>query len=194
METEIQNRIDPARWAGAYSKYLFSFSMNRLKDKQKAEDMVQDTFLKALKKINQFKGTCSERTWLTAILKNNIYDLLRRESKISRLEDTDAAIENEDEYFDENGQWKKGSRPGFWQADKLDSLEKKELFIVFDKCINNMPAQWASVFNRKHLEDEKSENICKELNITPSNLWTIMHRAKLMLRGCMERFWFRRIN
>lgn len=191
MEIEIQNRVDPAKWQDAYSQYLFSFSMNRLKDRQKAEDMVQETFLKALKKINQFKGNCSERTWLTAILKNNIYDLLRRESKMGRLEDFELTGKNEEEYFEVNGQWKPEARPAVWYTDQMDSLEKKELFIVFDKCLNDLPVQWASVFSMKQVEEEESENICREHNITPSNLWTIMHRAKLKLRSCLERFWFK---
>ena len=191
MKVEIQKPIDPAKWKDAHFGYLFSFSMNRLKDKQKAEDMVQDTFLKALKKVDQFKGYCSERTWLTAILKNNIYDLLRRESKMERLAGTQLTSEDDDEYFDENGHWKKAARPVAWHADKLDAVEIKELNVVLDQCLQHLPPQWASVFAMKHLDNEKSEDICEVLNLTANNLWTIMHRAKLKMRSCMERFWFK---
>ncbi|HEY8784752.1 MAG TPA: sigma-70 family RNA polymerase sigma factor [Mucilaginibacter sp.] len=187
METSKQ--LNPGSWADCYSEYLLAFAMNRLKDKQMAEDMVQETFLKGLSKLALFKGNSSELTWLTAILKNNIYDLLRKNAKQERLEDFDFADDVEDEYFEKNGAWKEQSKPGFWHYEKMDALERKELFQAFEKCLGHLPLQWASVFTMKHLDNEESENICKELNISSSNLWTIMHRAKLKLRFCIEKRW-----
>jgi RNA polymerase sigma-70 factor (TIGR02943 family) len=187
----LVHQLDPENWPEAYSEYLLGFAINRLRDRDQAEDMVQETFLKALKKIHLFKGASSELTWLTAILKNNIYDLLRRESKMDRLEDVENSNGIDDDSFEENGRWKAEARPGAWHTDKMDNLERKELYAVFGKCMNDLPEQWSAVFSMKHLDEEKSETICKELQLTASNLWTIMHRAKLKLRSCMEKFWLK---
>lgn len=189
MNTTIYRKPDPSAWQKAYYQYLFSFSMNRLKDRQKSEDMVQDTFLKALKKIDQFTGACSERTWLTAILKNNIYDLLRREARILPLFESEIKENDADDYFLPDGGWKAEAQPIVWEAPHTDTIEKKELSAVVGKCIKTLPDRWASAVNLKYLEDEDADRICDTLKITSQNFWTIIHRAKLKLRSCMERFW-----
>jgi RNA polymerase sigma-70 factor (TIGR02943 family) len=188
---DASRQLNSGKWADSYTDYLLAFAMNRLKDKQMSEDMVQETFLKGLTKLTLFKGNSSELTWLTSILKNNIYDLLRRNSRQERLDDLSFAEDSDDEYFEKNGAWKQQTRPGFWHHEKMDGLERKELFHIFEICLGHLPDQWASVFSMKHLDDEESEIICKELKISSSNLWTIMHRAKLKLRSCMEKKWLK---
>lgn len=191
MEDKTRTDARPTNWAVKYYRYLFNFSMNRVKDRQKAEDMVQDTFVKALTKKEQFQGGSSERTWLTAILKNNIYDAQRREAKLipaSHVGDADA---EDEEFFDEHGSWKKGAMPAMWQSEEIDRLEQKELAGTMEKCISVLPENWAFIFKMKYMDDEQSEVICERMDITHQNFWTIIHRAKLKLRDCLERMWLR---
>lgn len=191
MEDKTHIETSPVNWAAKYYRYLFSFSMSRVKDKQKAEDMVQDTFVKALTKKAQFQGSSSERTWLTAILKNNIYDAQRRGAKViptSRVADSDT---DDEDFFEENGSWQKGAAPAMWQSEEIDRLEQKELAGTMEKCINVLPEHWAYIFKMKYMDDEASEVICERMDISAQNFWTIIHRAKLKLRSCMERLWLR---
>jgi RNA polymerase sigma-70 factor (ECF subfamily) len=191
MGNNTRTAPKPANWPAKYYRYLFNFSMARVKNKQKAEDMVQDTFLKALKKQDQFQGISSEQTWLTAILKNNIYDAQRREAQMipaSQVGDSEATDED---FFDNNGNWKKENVPTLWQSDQIDQLEQKELAGTMDKCISVLPENWAFIFKMKYMDDEKSDVICERMDITAQNFWTIIHRAKLKLKSCIERLWFK---
>jgi len=72
-------------------------------------------------------------------------------------------------------------------ADLL--LEREEFMQFLILCISLLPETWAKVFSLKSIEELSSKEICKELKITPSNLWTIIHRAKLQLRDCLEKRW-----
>jgi len=100
---------------------------------------------------------------------------------------------DEQEYFntdgDMEGHWSEWARPTMWTTSASRNIETKEFNNLLNKCMSLLPEKWASVFRLKFMEDEETENICKEMNLTPSNYWVIMHRAKLQLRKCMEVNW-----
>ena len=66
----------------------------------------------------------------------------------------------------------------------------EELKNQIDDCIDHLPEKYAMVFRMKTIQEFETEEICKELDITPSNLWVIIHRARTQLRSCMEKNWF----
>ena len=68
---------DPERWVEEHGDYLFKFALVRLRDPAKAEDMVQETFLAALKGGQSFAGRSAEKSWLAGILKHKILDHYR---------------------------------------------------------------------------------------------------------------------
>lgn len=99
--------------------------------------------------------------------------------------------ENDDEsHFDENGVWKKSTVPNDWGADAHQSLENQEFQSILKKCLSKLKEIQRIVFTLKYLQDEESENICKELEINSNYYWVIIHRAKLNLRKCIELNWF----
>ena len=65
-------------WVDAHADYLFNFAIGQVRDANTAEDLVQDTFLAAVKAQNSFGGRSSARTWLVGILRHKIYDHLRK--------------------------------------------------------------------------------------------------------------------
>ena len=65
-------------WVDAHADYLFNFAIGQVRDAYTAEDLVQDTFLAAVKAQNSFGGKSSARTWLVGILRHKIYDHLRK--------------------------------------------------------------------------------------------------------------------
>ena len=63
-----------------HADYLYAYAISRISDEEQARDLVQETFLAALEKVDKFEGKSSERTWLTAILRNKIIDVYRKKS------------------------------------------------------------------------------------------------------------------
>jgi RNA polymerase sigma-70 factor (TIGR02943 family) len=179
---------EPRRWVERYADHLYSYAFARLDDEELARDLVQETFLAALEKLEQFRGNSSERTWLTAILKYRIIDVYRKRNSGLRTEKIDE--EPELEFFEQdNGHWKEQYSPRPMRTQSLDPLVNKELAAILKRCFQKLPALWLSVFTMKHMDDTVTDVICKELKVTPANFWVIIHRAKLNLRACIQRSW-----
>lgn len=175
------------KWVHDYGDELYSWANHKVSDEVAAQDLVQDTFIAALQNFENFKGASSPKTWLFTILKNKIIDHYR---KNARFEITHPLPEHETAVlFDEHDRWKESFRPKPWDENDelLDNPEFKE---VLSKCMGKLPAAWSSCLQLKYLTEKESVDICQQLNITASNLWQILHRAKLQLRNCLEKKWF----
>jgi RNA polymerase sigma-70 factor (ECF subfamily) len=181
--------LNPHNWVAAYADYLYSFAIMRLNDEELAKDLVQETFLAALQKIDAFEGKSSERTWLTAILKNKIIDVYRKKSSGLKTTDIREAEQEQDDFFAADGHWKTEHGPKEFGMEDKDHLVSKEFEAVLKKCLQKLPALWMAVFTMKHIEDESTDAICSELKVSASNFWVIIHRAKLNLRACLQRNW-----
>ena len=183
-------KLDPGLWVKNYADYLYNFSIQRVNDEDMANDLVQDTFLSALEHAGTFAGNCSELTWLRAILRNKIIDFYRkRASGLNAVTERRDFEENPVEYFGEDGIWKAEFAPSPFGHDGHQRLDMKEFYTVLEFCMEKLPALWMSIFRMKHLDEEKTEVICKELRVTSSNYWVIIHRAKLSLRECLQKNW-----
>lgn len=192
-ETEIidNNALNPHRWVSRYADYLYTYAAFRINDQDLARDLVQETFLAALERKEKFEGKSTEKTWLTAILKNKIVDVYRSKSKGSTKEVGSTGAEDTDtDFFDRNdGHWNDQHRPAELGIEQPDALENKEFRRILQACMKKLPALWLSVFSMKHIDDEPSEMICSELKLTSSNFWIIIHRTKVNLRSCLQKNW-----
>lgn len=178
-------------WVNHYSDQLLGFALSRLKDEHLAKDLVQETFISAWKNIEQYNGEASVKTWLTTILKNKIIDHYRKAS--TRL--TDSLISQEeaqDAFFDAAGHWSKTHYPKDFAMDAGSTIEKKEFLQILTDCRKKLKSIQDAVFSLKYLDGVDSETICKELNISPSNYWVLIHRTKVQLRSCIEINWLNR--
>lgn len=184
---EESSKIKPELWVDSYGDMLYSYCISRVLDQKIAEDLVQETFLAALKSLDRFKGESSEKTWLFAILKNKIIDHFRKKQR-NREEQI-----NFSHPFAESGMfvghWEKERGPSAWSDDMKDVLESEDFKRIFAFCLSLLPPKLASVFSLKVVEELESDEVCKEVGITASNLWVIMHRARLQMRECMEAKW-----
>ena len=191
MNLELLNS-DPSSWLTQYGDYLYSFCRLRVGHAETAEDLVQETLLSAYKARDSFKGQSTEITWLVSILKNKITDYYRkkdiRRDAGSYLEGSDQEFAGD--FFDAgNGHWLRSAAPQAWvQADS--AVINEEFEAVMGKCLQKMPPKLAPVFMARFFDDEEAETICKVHGISPSNYWVIIHRAKVMLRACLEKNWF----
>ena len=163
--------------------YLLRYATLQLRDAHAAEDAVQETLLAALAGEASFAGRSNLRTWLTGILKHKIIDAIRRMSR----ETTSASEEEFDALFDQRGHWIE--MPQAW-PDPDACLDQKQFFKVLEECLDKLPAKTSRAFMmREHMGFETGD-ICKELAITPTHCWVLLHRARLALRLCLETNWF----
>ncbi len=185
MEEVYQNKL--AEWVEAYTDDLYKRALFKVSDPEFAKDLVQETFLAASQKISDFKGQSSPKTWLYSILNNKIVDHYRKKGKQPTTNMTDAFSA----FFDENKEWKSAKKPEDWHENDQNLLENDEFQRILEDCLEALPQQWNTCVKLKYITNKKGKEICKELDITPSNYWQIIHRAKLQLRDCIETNWFK---
>jgi RNA polymerase sigma-70 factor (TIGR02943 family) len=184
------NRLDPKQWVAAHADYLYAYAITRVNDEDQAKDLVQETFLAALQKTGGFEGRSTERTWLTAILRNKIVDVYRKRSKASEQVAQKNGDDQQTAFFDEDsGHWITGNAPKAFGIEHDDHLVKKEFESILKKCMEKLPVLWKAVFTMKHIDEEATETICAEMKVTQANFWVIIHRAKLNLRACLQKNW-----
>lgn len=186
-----RKQANPHFWVANYADYLQSYAFYHVDDLEMAKDLVQETFMSALEGLARFDGLCSEKTWLTAILKNKIFDIYRRKSttSIRQLPLHDVQAEHDEDFNDDNCNCQVSNFPAFFVLRQPDNIQNKELQGALHSCMKKLPPLWLSVFTMKHLNEESSERICAELKLTPSNFWVIVHRARINLRSCLRQKW-----
>lgn len=175
-----------------YADEMFRFTFSRIPNREEAEDIVQNTFLAAHQHSAKFDGRSSAKTWIYAILKNKIADYFRqrfRQTAFVDLSNHNDGIPGE--YFDQFGDWDQRYRPSSWQDEPEHLLDNVHFNKVFRQCMDELPPRWQVAVNSKYIDDRDSNEICQELEVSPSNYWQILHRAKLQLRYCLEQLWFK---
>ncbi len=159
-----------------------------------AEDLVQETFLAAVQSYEKFKGDSKAKTWLFSILNNKIIDHYRRAYKnptVSEQQQSDAgSVSLFETMFDSDGRWLKTNSPQEWTGEPEHVLDDVRFNVTLQHCMEVLPANWNAAIRLKYLEEKKAELVCQELEISTTNYWQILHRAKLQLRKCLDENWF----
>jgi RNA polymerase sigma-70 factor (TIGR02943 family) len=184
------SKLDPSTWVDEHGDVLYRFALLRVKDPHVAEDLVQDTFISALEGLDTFKGDSSERTWLVGILKHKILDHFRKNSR--EIVSTDLGTidgESDDETFNRWEQWRRP--PSSWRDSPDNLLENKEFWRVFVRCLEGLPESFRRAFALREIDGLNTEEVCKILEVTTTNLWVMLHRARARLRNCLDDNWFR---
>ncbi len=180
----------PEQWLSLHGSALYSYAMTRLRDSHKAEEAVQETLVAALTAQARYAGGASVRTWLIGILKHKILDQFRREARETPLEDPEEVLEDMDHQiaaqFKPNGHWL--NRLADW-GNPESTLEASQFREVLQRCMDGLPDRLARLFLLREVLEEDTDTICQELDITPTNLWTMLYRARMGLRKCLERDW-----
>ncbi|MCI2230039.1 sigma-70 family RNA polymerase sigma factor [Polaribacter sp. MSW13] len=192
MEEGKENaKIIFKKWVSEFSDVLYSWALYKTSSKETAEDLVQDTFVSAYHKIDSFKRKSSPKTWLFSILNNKIIDFYRKNSRVKKHEfkiSEMTGYELSDNLFDENNTWKSREIHQIWEQEE-HLLDNVDFNGVMANCIDRLPQKWKVAITSKYLTDKKANEICQDLDITVSNYWQIVHRAKLLLKECLETNW-----
>lgn len=179
----------PESWLTQHGDALYRYAYFRLRDAAQAEDLVQETLLAALQARQGFAGRATERTWLIGILKNKLVDFLRKSSREQSFGDMESSEIEIDALFDTEGHWK--LPPSTWE-NPANALEQKQFWNVMAKCLGSLPPRHAQVFSLCELDGLDSTEACKVFGIAATNVWVMLHRARLRLRQCLETHWFGR--
>lgn len=183
-----KHKIDTAQWVDRYADYLFNYAITRVNDSYMAEELVQETFVAGLKSMKNFKGEATERTWLISILKRKIIDQYRKNNSKKGQAEVRMDYSNTS---DQEGDWLEEQVEDTATLNAESHLENKELGLAIEICLDKLPLKQAEVFKQKTILEQETETICKEHNITASNLWVIIHRARVQLMQCLQDDWFK---
>ncbi len=188
MANAQKHTLNPENWIDLYADYLFNYAITRVDSHDLAKDLVQETFFSGIKGKDNFRGQASERTWLVSILKRKIIDQYR---KINSAKGQKEVRMNFYDDGERKGRWIEERAPTNWGNEADKKIENAELKTTLEKCIANLPEKHKMVFLLKTVQNFETEEICNELDISASNLWVIVHRARLQLRKCLEENWFK---
>jgi len=180
----------PETWLDEHGAALYKYALVHTRDQHKAEEAVQETLLAALQARDRFTGGASPRTWLIGILKHKIIDMFRHDAREQQLEEPDALDDADDEriefQFAADGHWH--NRLADW-GNPEELLERGQFMVILQRCLDALPPRLARLFLLREVMEESTDGICQELAITPTNLWTMLYRARLGLRECLYSNW-----
>jgi len=180
-----KHQLYPETWVDKYSDYLFNFTISRVNNSEIAKDLISETFLAGLKSKDNFKGEASERTWLISILKRKVIDHYRKIN--SNKGKAEVRISYRDD--ESEGDWLEERVRDPFDKTAEDTLENEELGLAIYGCLDTLNEKHATIFKMKTIDGFDTEAICNEFNITASNLWVIIHRARKSMAECLEKNW-----
>jgi RNA polymerase sigma-70 factor (TIGR02943 family) len=178
---------DPEAWVAEYGDLLYRYALVRVRRPDVAADLVQDALVEAWKNRGSFAGRSAPATWLVGILRHKVLDHLRRSAAGARTGQVPLDVVD-DRPFTRRGFWKAG--PGDWAVGPASDLERVEFWAALRGCLGELPDPVAAAFVLREMDGLETGEICQTLGITPTNLWTRLHRARLHLRACLGRRWF----
>lgn len=194
MEATQKDFADPSaaikQWAGQFEQEMLGWAYKKTNDHNQAADIVQETFIAAFQAYDSFKGQSKPKTWLFSILKNKITDFYRKKYRKEVVNESQAGDGFMGGIFDTNQNWQANRQPHHWDESQEELLDNEQFRKALDFCMKQLPELWHTAMQLKYLEERNGPAICKDLGITQSNFWQILHRAKLQLRECITNEWF----
>jgi RNA polymerase sigma-70 factor (TIGR02943 family) len=177
---------DPAKWVDQYGDALLRYAGARVESREVAEDLVQETFLAAFRHRAQFDGRSAFSTWLVAILRRKISDYHRASGRA--VEREAKSLTSVGEPFTPKGRWTISSCP--WRAGPKELAENAEFWKIVQGCVSDLPVHLAEAFQMREFGMHSVEEASREIGVSPQNLAVRLHRARLLLRECLDRKWF----
>lgn len=188
---EIGDQLHNPAFLQDLRQQMIKFAFLQLSSLPQAEDVVQEALTSAFQHLGSFKGRAAFKTWVFAILKNKIIDVIRQKSRLVAMTELFKDEESElsiDALFDASGHWHKYEAPQAWQSPE-EMMEQADFWIIFEACLNHLPAKYAQVFMMREVIELSSKEICSKLELSISNFNVLMYRSRTRLRECLENKW-----
>lgn len=183
---------DPAEWLCQYGDSFYAYAYSRLHDANAAEEVVQETFLAGIRHLKSYRGESSQKSWLITILRRKIVDHVRVRDRFENRRASDDEMDSCPIV---------SSSDGDWRIDPADCSSIPEAVASFNElwdrlhhCLDELSESQRSAFVLRELEHLEADEICKLLEIKPSNLWVRLHRARLKLAACVGELWFEEVE
>lgn len=191
-DESVHHSLRDGAFLQALRAQMVRFATLQLGDRDLAEDAVQDALASALRHAGSFAGRAALKTWVFAILRNRIIDVVRQRSRIvytGSLLREDEQSDAVPDLFDARGHWRREEQPADWGVPDIE-LQDDQFWRVFGACLDGLPARQGRAFMAREFVGLESAEICTMLGISASNLHVLLHRARLRLRECLESKWF----
>lgn len=156
-----------------YNQRLFRVARSIVGDDSEAEDVVQETYVRAYEKLTQFEGRARFSTWLTRIA---VYEASARRRKLRRLR-----------LFDPSELQNVAMSPCSPANEAIDETGMSELGSILARAVDKLPANLRAVFTVRIVEGLDTDETAECLNLTPSNVKTRLHRARSLLRNNIDK-------
>jgi RNA polymerase sigma-70 factor, ECF subfamily len=183
--------FDSQRWIDEHGDALYRFALVRVRDANAAEDLVQETFLAALQGARRESGEAAERRWMIGIIKHKIVDHFRRMAREPLREDHPADLPAADGDFIADGHWNpEGAAIHGWPDKPDELLERKQFWDTLAVCLDKLPPRTAQVFTLREMDEMDTDEICRLLCLTHTNLGVMLYRARKQLRNCLSVHYF----
>jgi RNA polymerase sigma-70 factor (TIGR02943 family) len=180
----------PERWVDEHGDVLYRYAIARVRKPEIAQDLVQDTFLAAVRSYAKFAGQSSVRSWLCGILKHKICDYYRKRGRETSFTDLEFLADECAEKFVPEGYWVHMNGPKEWKPEAEEVMHRDEFWQTMRDCLSKLPERVATVFMMREMDEVGTKEICAMLAISDSNLWVMLHRARMALRECLAINWF----
>jgi len=155
---------------GRYKDLVYTLTLRMLKNREEAEEVSQDTFIKAYKSINRFKGDSKFSTWIYKIAYNTSLDRLKKNRKHFNDVAIDEFTEHQVKTID----------------NALSRLENEERNQAIQKCLAKLPSDDAVILTLYYFEDQSLDEISKVIGLTPNNVKVKLFRSRKKLATIMK--------
>jgi RNA polymerase sigma-70 factor (TIGR02943 family) len=190
MTSTSSSPPDFAQQVADLQTYLLKFARLQLRNESWAEDAVSETMLAALSKPQSFGNRSQLKTWLVGILKHKVIDALRHHKReISGLQSDADSDADPLEFIAFKADGHFAEAPAEWGNPEAQT-NSRQFFEILETCASQLPPTQARLFLMREWLELPSEEICKELDLSATNLYVQLHRARLRLRDCLELNWF----
>lgn len=180
-ESHSDDRQLLSKWVDEHADALYRFALTKLQNDDVIEDLLQETYLAALRGYKGFRGEASIRTWLIGILRIKIADYRRKQFR--NLPQADISVQDlpvrEDRLSD-------------WDISDSSTIEKAEFWSTLERCLSKLPDSLVAAYTLREVDDKSATQVCDILGISAQNLAVRLYRARALLRECLDRNWFQR--
>ncbi len=190
---------DEAAFAGLVEQYqrsLVRTAMLYVRDRDVAEEVVQDAWIAVLRGLEGFEGRSSLRTWIFRIVTYRARTRGERERRTVPLSSLDPAAEPDAPSVDPDrfrppgapsgGHW--ADPPTSWGPDAATWLLSRETQQVIATALDELPDSQRTVMTLRDVQGFGSDEVCEVLQISPGNQRVLLHRARARVRAALERY------
>lgn len=175
---------------------LIRMAMGYVADREVAEEVVQDTWMAVIESLSRFEGRSSLRTWICGILIHKAKDRGVREKRHTTFSAFEFCDDDNDEAVDpsrfrQTGEWAGhwAFPPQPWDDQTPETLlASKQAVDCMQRAIEALPATLKEVLILRDVEGVEAKEVCEMLNITETNLYVRLHRARERVRAAVETY------